>query len=74
MPAYLLLLNMLNQPTFARDFTGDKVEVVAECVLVSFVSSDFSKSRASEREEGRVRPGVTFWVYIDREIDRWMDR
>ena len=39
MPAYLLLLNMPNQPTFA----GDKVEVVsvveeaivAECVLVS---------------------------------------
>jgi hypothetical protein len=74
MPAYLLLLNMQNQPTFARDFTGDKVEVVAECVLVSFGSSDFSKSRASEREEGRVRPGVAIWVYIDREIDRWMDR
>jgi hypothetical protein len=35
---------MQNQPTFARDFTGDKVEVVVECVLVSFVSSDFSKS------------------------------
>jgi hypothetical protein len=61
-------------PTFARDFTGDKVEVVVECVLVSFGSSDFSKSRASEREEGLVRPRVTIWVYIDREIDGWMDR
>ena len=58
---------MPNQPTFARDFTGDKVEVVvvveeaivAECALVSFVSSDFSKLRASEREEGR--RGVGGW-------------
>ena len=58
---------MPNHPTFARDFTGDEVEVVAvveetlvaECVLVCRVSPDFSKLRASEREEGR--RGVGGW-------------
>jgi hypothetical protein len=66
-PAYLWLLNMPNQPTFARDFTGYEVEVVAiveealvaECVLVSFVSPHFSKLRAAEREVGR--RGVGGW-------------